>query len=86
MTPERELYERQLALTNRGLAAARREALALASGAKEWGIVITIEMVPLHPPAMGNTLMMPSVRISRSRQQELEAMLKAAEASEVGDA
>jgi hypothetical protein len=81
-TPERKAYELQADYTMRGLLAARRELLGLIVGAEERGIVLTIDLQSLQPPAMGRTQMIGDVRISRERQRELEELRKAAEKSE----
>lgn len=82
MTPERYEYEKECAAIERQLRAGRKELGQLLGGADEFELVMTVELEPNWPLAMGHYRMVGQVRITRARQQRLEALRAAAEKSE----
>jgi len=82
MTPERYAYEREKNSAIRQLAAANKELKYLIEGAEDLELVLTIDLVPQTPLAMGNYKMRGDVRITGARRRRLEELEAAAVASE----
>lgn len=81
-TPEREAYEREEAAFLNAMQIIADKQRTLVEEAHELGLVITIETLPLQPPAMGNYEFGIEVRLSRDITKLMAELRQAAEASE----